>query len=439
MFRPSPRRDLSGCTDPVVEYQKNRVRSQLLSYARHIQMYLSSRRLLSSSAVLISVLLLQPQAMQAQQTLGGITGTVIDPAGSAVPDAVVQVTSEETKLERSTRSNAQGVYNLNDLPLGKYTVSFTREGFSSERYPGILVQADRTVSLQAQLKVGTVADSVEVDVNPLLNAVDTTNGYVLDRSQIESIPLPTGSFTGVAILTPGVNAELPGGTGVNSGLGNAPIWANGERDTSNSFLLNGVDGSNLFNGKSTSQVASARIVNSTGNGITSAGGVIQSSASIYLSIGNAIPSPAPETLSEVQVNASMYDAQQGATSGAHIDLSTASGTNQYHGQAYVHRGTNWINAAPFFFKQAPNIPANEKVPQLPRYTAGGTFGGPIIKDKLFGFVSYQHLHTSDQEIGDSFFSVPVGLSDDRSPGGLATVANNGWGTGTGITINPTAL
>src|SRR5208282_1131097 len=88
--------------------------------------------------------------------------------------------------------------------------------------------------------------------------------YVLDRSQIEAIPLPTGSFTGVAILSPGVNAELPGGTGVNSGLGNAPIWANGERDTSNSFLLNGVDASNLFNGKSTSQVASGRVVSNTG-------------------------------------------------------------------------------------------------------------------------------------------------------------------------------
>src|SRR6201996_3301277 len=297
-------------------------------------MYLFSRRLLSSLAVLFSVVLLQTQAMQAQQTLGGITGTVVDPSGSAVPATEVKVTSEETKLERSTHTNAQGVYNLNDLPLGKYTVSFTKDGFSSERYPGILVQADRTVSLQAQLKVGTVADSVEVDVNPLLNAVDTTNGYVLDKAQIEAIPLPTGSFTGLAILSPGVNAELPGGSGAGTGLGNLPIWANGQRDTSNSFSLNGVDGSTLFNGKSTSQVASARVVNNTGGGNTGAGGVVQSSASVYLSIGNALPTPAPETIQEVRVNASMYDAQQGSTSGAHIDLSTASGTNVYHGGAY---------------------------------------------------------------------------------------------------------
>jgi hypothetical protein len=398
-------------------------------------MYLFSRRLLSSLAVLFSVVLLQTQAMQAQQTLGGITGTVVDPSGSAVPDAEVKATSEETKLERTARTNAQGVYNLNDLPLGKFTVSFTKDGFSSERYPGILVQANRTVSLQAQLKVGTVADTVEVDVNPLLNAVDTTNGYVLDRAQIEAIPLPTGSFTGVAILSPGVNAELPGGTGVNSGLGNAPIWANGERDTSNSFLLNGVDASNLFNGKSTSQVASGRVGPSTGVGNTGGGGVIQSSASVYLSIGNSLPSPAPETIQEVRVNASMYDAQQGATSGAHIDLSTTSGTNIYHGSLYLHRATNWLNAAPFFFNQDNAVPAADKVPQLHRYTLGGVIGGPIIKDKLFGFLAYQHLHVSDAEIGDSFLDVPVGLTDDRSPQALAALSG---GAVTGA-IDPVAL
>ncbi len=68
----------------------------------------------------------------------------------------------------------------------------------------------------------------------------------------------------------------------------------------------------------------------------------------------------------------------------------------------MHRGTNWINAAPFFFKNDDAIPQNKKNPELHRYIAGGTFGGPIIKNKLFGFVAYQHLHVSDEEIGDSF-------------------------------------
>src|SRR6202035_5673362 len=236
-----------------------------------------------------------------------------------------------------------------------------------------------TVTLNANLKVGAVGSTVTVESTPLMNAQDTANGYILEKDEISSVPLATGSFTSVAILSPGVNAELSPGTGANSGLGNQPIWANGQRDTSNSFLLNGVDASNLFNGKSTSSVPSARIVNNTGIGGASSttAEIIQSSASPYLAIGQALPTPAPETLQEVRVNTSMYDAQQGSTSGAHIDMSTASGTNDIHGSAYVHRGTDWLNAAPYFFKQDPNIPANEKVPQLHRYTAGGTLGGPL--------------------------------------------------------------
>src|SRR5271165_7074921 len=127
-----------------------------------------------------------------------------------------------------------------------------------------MVQANRTATVNVTLRIGEVGQTVTVEESPLLNAVDTTNGYILEKEQIDSIPLPTGSFTGLAILSPGVNAELPGGTGANAGLGNQPIWANGQRDTSNTFLLNGVDASNLFNGKSTSQVTSARIVNNTG-------------------------------------------------------------------------------------------------------------------------------------------------------------------------------
>ncbi len=377
---------------------------------------------------LVVVVCLVVSSAHAQQTLGAIVGTVTDPQGGVLPGVAVKAVEEDTHLTRTAETNAEGSYALQDLPIGKYTITFSREGFGAMRFPGIVVQANRTVTLPAQMSVGSVTEAVTVEANPLLNATDTTNGYVLDKAQIESIPLPTGSFTGVAILSPGVNAELPGGTGANSGLGNAPIWANGQRDTSNSFSLNGVDGSNLFNGKSTSQVASARVVNNTGVGNTGAGGVVQSSASVYLSIGNALPTPAPEMVEEVRVNASMYDAQQGSTSGAHIDLSTSSGTNQYHGSAYLHRGTDWLNAAPFFFKQDDNIPANMKVPQLHRYVAGGTFGGPIIKDKLFGFVAYQHMHVSDQEIGDSFLSVPQGLSNDRSASALAALSNDGWGT-----------
>jgi hypothetical protein len=391
-------------------------------------------------ALLISVLL-GSQTGHAQQTFGGITGQVTDPSGGVILNATVTVLDEQTSLTRTVKTNAAGAYNLVNLPIGSYTLTFAADGFDLQRTQRISVQADRTATVNATLKVGQTSTTVEVEAAPLMNAVDTTVGYVMDTAQIDAVPLSTGSFTGVASLSPGVNAELPGGTGANSGMGNAPIWANGQRDTSNSFSLNGVDTTNLFNGKSTSQVPSARVINSTGvSSSTGAGGVIPTVASVYLSIGNAIPTPAPETLQEIRVNASMYDAQQGSTSGAHIDMSTAAGTNKVHGNAYVHRGTSWLNAAPFFFKQDADIPAYNKVPQLHRYTSGGSLGGPIIKDKLFGFVAYQHIHASDQEIGDSVLDVPVGLSDDRSASALADLTNASFGTSiTGSQIDHTAL
>ncbi|MGD0469162.1 MAG: TonB-dependent receptor [Terriglobales bacterium] len=368
---------------------------------------------------------------QAQQTLGGVTGSVADKTGGVLPDTDVTIVGDQTQLTRTQKTNANGSYDFVNLPIGTYTLTFTHDGFQTQKIPSITVQANRTATINVSLPVGKVGTIVEVHAEPLMNAVDTTNGYVLEQNQIDDVPLPTGSFTGLAILSPGVNAELPSGTGANQGLGNQPIWANGQRDTSNTFLVNGVDASNLFNGKTTSSVASARIVNNTG--VAGAGSttaeIIQSSASPYLAVGQGLPTPAPESVQEFRVNTSMYDAEQGSTSGAHIDMSTASGTNAVHGQAYWHRGTDWLNAAPFFYNQDENIPSNEKVPELHRYIAGGTLGFPLIKDKLFGFLSYQHTHVSDLEIGTSRTAVPFGLSDDRSAATLAAVANANWPCG----------
>jgi hypothetical protein len=362
---------------------------------------------------------------RAQQTLGGIAGTVTDPSGGVVPGATVAIIGDQTKLTRTLQTSENGSYDFVNLPIGSYTVTITHTGFQSLNVPSIQVQANRTATVNATLKIGQVGESITVEETPLLNSVDTTNGYVMDKLEIDNTPLPTGSFTGLALLSPGVNEELPAGTGANAGLGNQPVWANGQRDTSNTFLLNGVDAKNIFNGKTTSQVTSSRVVNETGVATSSALSAlpVQSSASVYLAIGESIPSPAPETIQEVRVNTSMYDAQQGSTSGAHIDMSTASGTNVIHGQAYIHRGTNWLNADPYFFNADPNIPADQKNPGLHRYSAGATLGLPIVKDKLFFYGAYQHTHAADDEIGISRPTVPPGLTDDRSAAGLAAVGN----------------
>ena len=388
-------------------------------------MNLQNRRVtLILASLFAMVVFLAPHA-RAQQTLGGITGTVTDASGAVVVNATVALTGDQTKLTRTVTTNASGTYLFVNLPIGPYTLTFTQAGFQSQTNPAISVQANRTATLNVELKVGNISESITVEETPLLNSVDTTNGYVMDKLEIDAVPLPTGSFTGLALLSPGVSAELSSGTGANAGLGNAPVWANGQRDTSNTFLLNGVDARSLFNGKSTSNVSSARVVNNTGvSGASSLSALpIQSSASVYLAIGEAIPSPAPESIQEVRVNTSMYDAQQGSTSGAHIDMSTGTGTNNIHGTLYGHIGTNALNADPFFYNADPNIPVNEKNPALHRYTAGGTIGMPIKKDKLFFYGSYQHTRASDDEIGISRAFVPPDLTNDRSATGLAAVAN----------------
>jgi Carboxypeptidase regulatory-like domain len=363
---------------------------------------------------------------RAQQTLGGMTGTITDDSGAVIPAATVTIVGDQTKLTRSADTSDTGTYSFVNLPIGNYTITVTHSGFQKLNIPSIQVQADRTATVNGTLKIGEVGQAVTVQEAPLVNAVDTTNGYVMDKAEIDAIPLPTGSFTGLVLLSPGVNEELSAGSGANAGLGNQSVWANGQRDTSNTFLLNGVDGKSLFNGKTTSQVASSRVVNETGVSTSSALSAlpVQSSASVYLAIGQSLPSPAPETIQEVRVNTSMYDAQQGSTSGAHIDMSTGSGTNDIHGNFYVHRGTNWLNADPYFFNADPNIPVDEKNPGLHRYTAGGAMGFPIIKNKLFFYGSYQHTHASDDEIGISRPTVPPGLTNDRSAAGLAAVGNN---------------
>jgi hypothetical protein len=405
------------------------------------------------------LLLIFASPSYAQQTLGAITGTVTDTTGAVVPGTTVTVVNDQTQLTRTANSNDNGSYLFSELPIGTYTLTFSHASFTTQKIPSITVQADRTVAVNASLSLGSVSTTVTVEETPLINAVDTTNGYVLDKVQLDAVPLPTGSFTGLAILSPGVNAELSGGTGANSGLGNQPIWANGNRDTSNTFLLNGVDAKTLFNGKTTSQVTSARVVNNTGvSGAASNSALpIQSSASPYLAVGESLPTPAPESIQEFRVNTSMYDAQQGSTSGAHIDMSTASGTNDIHGSAYVHRGTNALNAAPFFFKADPNLPENLKNPELHRVVPGGAVGFPIFKNKLFMFLSYQHVHDSDQEIGISRATVPTEFTAancgaDRANATLLpclqTIVGDAWTpftgaapltTGPGGNLNPISL
>ncbi|MGA8938272.1 MAG: carboxypeptidase regulatory-like domain-containing protein [Acidobacteriaceae bacterium] len=384
----------------------------------------------------------------AQQTLGSLNGTVLDASGAAVPGSTVTATDASIGVARTTKAQGNGFFQIFNLPVGTYTVKATHDGFDTIEIAGIEVQEASAKTVNLTLKVGEVAQSVTVTATPLLNATDDTNGYTLDKQQIELAPSATGSITGLAALSPGVSVELLSNLDSNSGIGNQPIWANGQRDTSNTFQVNGVDATNLFNGKSSSGSNSQRYAFNIGQS-ASVGGAAGIGTSVYGSNGNSLPSPPPEFLQELRVNTSMYDAQQGATSGAQIDANTAGGTNNFHGQLYGSLANNSLNAAPYFFKQDYLLTANQGIgafpeslanPSLHRWTTGFTVGGPIIKDKLFFFVAYQHRYNSDQATGISQMTVPSGLTDDRSTAGLDAAAvswQGGTGTFTG-TISPIA-
>lgn len=373
-----------------------------------------------------------PAPLASQQILGAITGTVKDSSGAAVPDATVQAVNTATNLTVTAHSQANGSYLIPEIPAGTYHLTITKQGFQTETHTEVLVNGNRTTTVDGSLQVGQVNATVEVTATPLMNQVDTTIGYVVDTLTIEQTPLGTGSFTQLALMSPGVHADFLGGAGSNSGLGNQAIFANGQRDTSNSFSLNGISTNNLFNGNSTSQVGENRFVLNTGESF-GAGGEIQTSTSVYGAIGQALPTPPPEAIQEIAVNSAMYDATQGANSGAHISVLTKSGTNSMHGEVYEKFQNSDLNAAPFFYNADPAIA--QKVPFLNRNQFGATFGGPIKKDKLFYFLSYQGVRIADATDATKEATVPLGLTNDRSAQGIAKAIQSSFNK----TISPSQV
>lgn len=363
-----------------------------------------------------------------QQTVGGITGTVSDPTGAAVPDATVKAVNADTNLAVTVKTGSTGTYSIPDLPAGPYKVTFSKDGFQTEEHTAVLVNATRTTTVDSSLTVGTLTALIEVTATPLMNQVDTTSGYVIDQLTIQNTPLGTGSFTQLAILSPGVHSDFLGGGGANTGLGNQAIFADGNRDTSNSFALNGISTNNLFNGNSTSQVGENRFVLNTGENF-GAGGTIQTSTSVYAAIGQALPTPPPDAIQEIAVNAAQYDASQGNNSGAHIGVLTKAGTNSMHGSVYWQYQGSFMNADPYFYNADPSI--TNKSPFLNRNQFGATFGGPIKKDKLFYFLSYQGVRIADGSSSLENSTVPFGLTDDRSLQGIVNAMNASYFAGCG--------
>jgi hypothetical protein len=371
--------------------------------------YVSPSNFRLSYIALLSIACLTGAAWS-QETLGSMNGTVTDSSGAVVQRVSIKARAIATNLEVNAESKSDGSFSISDLPIGTYQVTFTKEGFQTAVYPQIIVQGNRTSTVNTKLSLGAVTASVTVNSTPLLNETDTANGYTLGAEQIEAVPLGTGSFTQLAILAPGVNADFLSGSGSNEGMGNQGIVANGQRDTSNLFTFNGVNANNLFNGNSTSNISDSRFTLNTGE-IFGVGGQVQTNSSVFDAIGQALPTPPVETIQEVHVTTSMYDASMGSASGAHVETTTKSGTNNLHGQVYEYFQNNAFDAAPTFLTANPFFSG---APPLHRNVFGATLGGPIKKNKMFFFGSYQGQRISDALSG-AFNGVPTlpGLTDSN--------------------------
>jgi hypothetical protein len=318
-------------------------------------------------------------------TTGQIAGVVKDASGAVVAGAKITLTSS-AGVERTTTSDASGHYAFSLLPPGTYRVEAEKAGFSKATAEDVVVQITQTTSLDLPLTVASQKAVVEVAAEtPLLDTESPAQGTVINEEQIRQLPLPTRNFQQLLTLTPGTSGPVQ--NSAELGRGAAPIYVDGMRSTSNSVIINGTD------------------ANSIGTGSTP-----------------NLAVPATDSLQEFIVQTSQYDASQGRVAGGVVAAVTKSGTNSIHGNAYEFLRNTDLNANNYFLNRSA-VPR----PQYQRNQFGGTLGGPLVKDRVFFFVSYQG---SRERNGTSLLNsvgtvvVPSILTNDRSEQTLDNLAQS---------------
>jgi hypothetical protein len=292
-----------------------------------------------------------------------LSGTIIDQSGAFVPDVQVTVTNEDTNIAVQTKTNGAGLYNVPTLKPGKYRVQVQKEGFKQVDVRELTLNVQDVVNRNFNLQVGGTSEIVQVsgDIQNI-NTTDATVSTVVDRNFAENLPMNGRSFQSLIDLTPGV--VLTASTGQDSGQ----FSVNGQRANANYWLVDGV---------------SANIgVSSTfyaGNGF---GGTLGS----FSSQGGTNSLVSVDALQEFRIQTSTYAPEFGRTPGGQISIVTRSGTNRFHGTAFDYLRNDILDANDWF---ADN--AGLRKPEERQNDFGGTFSGPILKDKTFFFFSYEGL------------------------------------------------
>ncbi len=351
----------------------------------------------------LGLLILLPWfAIPAQAGVGGsIAGTVTDPSGGVVPRATVTAINAVTGVRQTVATDNKGFYSFSILPVGHYDLEVVGTGFRPYRRTGIVIDVNSALRIDAVLQLGARSDAVTVVENPLqVETTSTQAGEVITGSQMTAVPLNGRSYTDLLALQPGVapvtsiTSETVQDVGASvlspSGdLNPGTISINGQREFANSFLVNGSDVEEDVN------------------------------------MGAAVI-PNLDSIAEFRILTNNFDAEYGEFSGGQINVVTKSGGNAFHGDAFEFLRNTDLDARNYFSPSRGAFNQNQ---------FGGTFGGPIRKNKLFFFTDYQGTRSTQ---GVDSGQIPVPCLQDRA-GNLSDLASSFVTTDANGTTVPTTV
>jgi hypothetical protein len=335
--------------------------------------------------VFANVLLLA-SSLYGQFETAEVLGAVHDPSGGGVPKASVTLANQSTGIEAKTSTDESGNYDFFNVKVGKYTVTVEAPGFSKVSTANVDVAVEARQRVDLTLQVGAVSQSVEVTgAASVLETDSSEHGQVINTQQVVELPLNGRNYSDLALLSTNINRSPVGAAFSPSATPREGSFnVNGMRSTWNNFLMDGLD-NNAYS--PSNQGYSSQVVQ-----------------------------PSPDAIAEFKVITSNFSAEYGRVGGGVINAALRSGTNQFHGTAYEFLRNTDLNATGFTFS-----PTVFQKPTLQRNQFGATFGGPIIKNKLFFFGDYEGQRQLQRYL--NFDSIPS--ASDRN--GLLINPANGQG------------
>ncbi len=319
--------------------------------------------------LLVFLILLLPRIAAAQVLYGSILGDVKDSSGAVMPGATVVATNKATGLAREAVTDEGGRYNLANLPAGVYTFKATQQGFKAFEQTEVTVSLNSVTRLDVTLEIGAMGDNVTVSAEAPVLQTDTAEVHQsLQAAELANLPVPLGrNYQQVYRMLPGFAPPTNSHSIPTNPARSLEFSVNGTSDDQNNTRIDGV---------STTHVQLPHVVS-------------------YI--------PTLESIQEVNVVTNSMDAEQGLAGGAAVNVSTKSGTNALHGSGFEYFTNQHLKAWPMRFDDAA-LNTGDK-PKMSYDEFGGTAGGPIKKNKIFYFVSYESIR--DHKTVDRTVSVPL--------------------------------